>query len=127
MTGVFPIHRHVDDGAHVAAAVLKGDLELVHQFLIAGQHGPAIHHGLDAPAGDLLDVGDPGRVWGGPAGGLDGQRDGMGAEMLRQGGQLQQFLFAELLGVDHRDLEGAPGEGAVLSKTTMPARARASR
>ena len=116
MAHIDPVHRHVDDGAHMVAGILKGNTELVHELLIARQDGLSVHHRLDSVAGDLLGVGDPGRVGGGLAGRLDGPGDGMVAEPLRQGGQFQQLPLAHLLGVYGGHLEGAPGEGTRLVK-----------
>ena len=106
----------MDDGAHVVAGVLEGNVKLVHKLLIARQDGLSVHHRLDAVAGDLFGVGDPVGVGGGLAGRLDGPGDGVVAEPLRQGGQLQQLTLAHLLGMYGGHLEGAPGEGARLVK-----------
>ncbi len=72
-----PVHRHMDDGAHVVAGVLEGNVKLVHKLLIARQDGLSVHHRPDTVAGDLLGVGDPVGVRGGLAGRLDGPGDGV--------------------------------------------------
>ena len=116
MAHIDPVHRHMDDGAHVVAGVLEGNVKLVHKLLIARQDGLSVHHRPDTVAGDLLGVGDPVGVRGGLAGRLDGPGDGVVTEPLRQSGQLQQFPLAHLLRVYGGHLEGALGESARLVK-----------
>ena len=58
---VHPVGGHVDGGAHPVAGV-PGHADVLHQLVVAGADGVAVHHGLHAPAGHLLHVGHPGGI-----------------------------------------------------------------
>ena len=114
VTGIGPVHRHVDHGAHGLLPLGSGDVVGVHPLLVARQHGAAIHHGLHPVACDLRAIGHPALVGGGLTGGLDGQGDGVAAEALGQGGPLQQFPLRAVHRLGLGDGERAPGQGARL-------------
>ena len=90
---VLPICRHIDHGASRFPVLRHRHVKFLHQLPVACQHGPAVHHGPDAPSGELLRLGNPAEVRL-RAGLLDGPGDGVGAEMLRQRGQFQKLLPA---------------------------------
>ena len=93
-----------------------GDPDPVHELVVAGGHGVAIHLGQDAVAGDLLDLPHPAAVQGFAIGLLEALADGVGGGALRQGGVLQQPVLVHGGVMDAGHLEDPLGEGAGLVK-----------
>lgn len=65
-------------------------------------------------AGDLLHVADPILLWNTAPGLDDGPGDGVGRELLCQGGGFQQLLWSAVFGVDSGDSKGALSQSACL-------------
>ena len=61
MAGVLPVDRHMDDRTD-AVAFNGFDAELFHQLGVARGDGVAVHHGGNAVAADLFDIGDAAAV-----------------------------------------------------------------
>ena len=98
---VAAVHRDMDNGAHAVAGD-EGDSQPVHELVVAGGHGTAVHGGGDALPADLLNVGHPGAVQLLAAGPLEAFADGVGGGGLGQSGVLQQPLVFHLAVVGWR-------------------------
>ena len=113
VSGVLPVHRHVDDGTHAVTVVIR-DAQLLHKLAVARRHRMTVHHRRDAVAAELLNVRHTAAVDGLAVGALEALADGMGGGALRQRRILQQLLLVHVAVVHRRDLEHAPGQGAGL-------------
>ena len=113
VSGVLPVHRHVDDGTHAVTVVIR-DAQMLHELAVARRHWMTVHHRRDAVAAELLNVRHTAAVDGLAVGALEALTDGMGGGALRQRRILQQLLLVHVAVVHRRDLEHAPGQGAGL-------------
>ena len=95
----------------------EAEAQTADALFIQALEDQGVHRGADAVSGNLLHVRHPCGIQRRPAGGLQGQRDGVIGPVLRQSGGLEElFLCIGFLGVDGGDGEGAPGQGAGLVK-----------
>ena len=119
VSGVFAVHRHVNDRAH-AVTVLIGDPQLVHQLGVARRHSHAVHSRRHAVAADLLDVGHAAAVDRLAIGLLQAPADGMRRGALGQRGVLDQLFILQRAVMHAAHLKHAARQRAGLVKHDGP-------
>ena len=112
VTGIFAIHRHVNNGTCQVTIVPPGTHTL-HHFGVAHAHPTASHQSLHPVAGHLLHLGDFAAVGGLVGEGVSKSRPhGMGGEVLHMGGEVQQLPLVEHFGMYRLHGKLPVGEGA---------------
>ena len=110
MAGIHAIDSHMNNGAHAGAAMPLGT-HSIHQLGIAHTHSLPIDPGSDALAGYLLYIGNQTTV-----DGFIGERFTqrgtyrMGGKVLYVGGQVQQVVGVEVVGMHGLDIELPAGK-----------------
>ena len=114
MPGVLAVYGHVDDGTGTVTVMPAGP-DRIHHPGIAHADRAAFHAGLDALPGNLLHICHRAAV-----GGLVGESRPeslpyrMCGEMLHVGGQMQQLVLVEVLGMNGLHCKLAFGKGSCL-------------
>ena len=115
VAGVLAVERHVDYCADTVAA-LVGDVQLLHELVVAGGDLNSIYLGDNAVAADLFDIRDAAAVDLLAVGALETLADRMGGGTFGESCVLKQLFLLDRCVVHGADLEYALGQRAGLVK-----------
>lgn len=119
MPRILSINCHMDNGSGLMTVNVR-NVQMLHQFGVAGCNLHAVHLGNDAVSADLLNIADTGAIRFLSIGPLQALADRVGRRAFCQRGIFHQLFIIHLIVMDTVDLKYSLCQGAGFIKYNIP-------